>query len=83
MSKRNPYDQKRLIFIDLIKNNRKEQGITQIELSKKLDKPQSFVSKYENGERTLDIVETYQICLALNMSFVGLMKQFNNKVESR
>lgn len=40
---------------------RKEAGITQQELSKLLGKPQSFVSKYEQGERRLDVIEFVRI----------------------
>lgn len=32
-------------------------GLTQIEVSKKLKKPQSYVSKIERGERRIDIAE--------------------------
>jgi Helix-turn-helix. len=36
---------------------RKEAKLTQESLAKSLKKPQSFVAKYENGERRLDVVE--------------------------
>lgn len=36
---------------------RKEAQLTQESLAKSLQKPQSFVAKYENGERRLDVVE--------------------------
>lgn len=41
-------------------------GKTQQQLSEALGKPQSFVSKYENGERRLDLIETIELCKALN-----------------
>ena len=41
-------------------------NITQEQLAQKLNRPQSFVSKYENCERRLDIIEFIEICKALN-----------------
>lgn len=32
-------------------------GLTQQQVAKRLRRPQSFVSKYESGERRLDVVE--------------------------
>ncbi|MGN6369063.1 MAG: helix-turn-helix domain-containing protein [Phycisphaerae bacterium] len=44
---------------------RKGAGITQAELAKRLRLPQSFVSKYERGERRLDVVEFLAIAECL------------------
>ena len=46
---------------------RKAANITQTDLAKKLDRPQSFVSKYENGERRLDILEYVEIAKLLGI----------------
>jgi transcriptional regulator with XRE-family HTH domain len=40
-------------------------GITQEAVADALGRPQSYVSKYESGERRLDFVETLDICGAL------------------
>jgi len=54
-------------FRNLLTQYRREQSITQIELAKRLRKPQSFVSKYESGERRIDVVEFLEICNALQI----------------
>lgn len=55
------YDRFRRLLVDA----RKTAGITQIELSIKLSRPQSYVSKYERGERRLDVVEFLAVVRAL------------------
>ncbi len=69
MSKRNPFDKRREVVRGLLVSARKYQNMTQKQLATQLQKPQSFVSKYENGDRLLDLVETHQICQVLNYSF--------------
>ena len=46
---------------------REKRGLTQIDVSKKLGRPQSFVSKYENGERRLDVIEFLEVADALGV----------------
>jgi transcriptional regulator with XRE-family HTH domain len=46
---------------------RRSAGLTQAEVAKRLKKPQSFVSKYESGERNLDVVEFLQVCRSLGI----------------
>ena len=43
--------------VERLKTARQESGLKQVEVAKKLGKPQSFVSKVERGERRLDVAE--------------------------
>ena len=52
-------------FRTLLVEAREEARLTQAEVSTKLGRPQSFVAKYEGGERRLDILELLQVCQAL------------------
>ena len=45
------------VFVEQLAEARKAAGLTQQQLADKLGRPQSFVAKYENGERRLDVVE--------------------------
>jgi transcriptional regulator with XRE-family HTH domain len=54
---------------------RKEAGLTQAELARRLGRPQSFVSKYERGERRLDVVEFLAVARALGADAAGLMAE--------
>ena len=52
---------------------RMSQGISQRRLAEILRKPRSFVSKYENRERRLDIVEFIVIAKAIGIAPATLM----------
>jgi len=53
---------------ELFRQIRVEAGLRQVDLAEKLGEPQSFVSKYETGERRLDILEVRAICGAVGIS---------------
>lgn len=47
--------------------------LTQAQLAAKIGRPQSFVSKYERGERRLDVIEFLEVAQALEASPAGLI----------
>ena len=51
----------------------KAAGLTQHALARCLKKPQSFVAKYEGGERRLDVVEFITVARALDVDPLKLM----------
>jgi transcriptional regulator with XRE-family HTH domain len=51
-------------------------GLTQRTLAARLKKPQSFVAKYEGGERRLDVVEFIRIARALDADPLKLLSVF-------
>jgi transcriptional regulator with XRE-family HTH domain len=55
---------------------RHSSGIRQQVLAKKLGKPQSFVAKFEGGERRIDLIEFIAIARALGVDPVGLFRKF-------
>jgi len=54
-------------FRELLSEARKTEKLTQAELSARLRRPQSFVSKYERGERRLDVIEFAEVARALGI----------------
>jgi transcriptional regulator with XRE-family HTH domain len=54
-------------FRILLNEARQSANLTQSELAKRIGRPQSFVSKFERGERRLDVVEFLEIAEALSI----------------
>jgi transcriptional regulator with XRE-family HTH domain len=59
---------------------RRERGLTQVELAGLLGKPQSYVSKFESGERKVDLPELDQICEALKVSLDTLVRRYKREL---
>jgi transcriptional regulator with XRE-family HTH domain len=54
---------------------RAKAGLTQAELATRLGSPQSLVSKYESGERTLSFTEVMEIIRELGLTPVEFVQQ--------
>jgi transcriptional regulator with XRE-family HTH domain len=62
---RSAFSQQAARFRHLMRLKREQSGFTQVALSVKLDRPQSYVSKYERGERRLDVIEFLEVARVL------------------
>lgn len=64
---------------EYFKNNlvqaRKAAGLTQMEVAARLNRPQSYVSKYECGERRLDVIEFLEVADALGIDELGFIRK--------
>ena len=56
-----------LELLRLLTAAREKAGITQQQLAKRLQRTQSFVAKYEGGERRIEVLEFVQICRAIGV----------------
>ena len=45
------------VFVERLRKAREEAGLTQVEVAKKLKRPQSHISNIETGQQRVDIVE--------------------------
>jgi transcriptional regulator with XRE-family HTH domain len=61
-------------FRDAIRAERTRAGHTQSALSELLGRPQSYVSKYERGERRLDVVEFLEVASVLGFDAARFLK---------
>lgn len=60
----------------LLKQLRIQAGLTQTQVARKVDEPQSYVSKYESGEQRLDLNEVHMICTAIDISLIDFIRKF-------
>ncbi len=56
-------------------------GLTQHDVAQRLGLPQSFVSKYETGERRLDLIEFLQVADALEINSVEFVQKLLGRLE--
>lgn len=64
-------------LVSLLIAAREKAGITQQELADRLGRPQSFVAKYEGGERRIDVVEFLFISHALGIDPARTVREVN------
>ena len=55
----------------------------QVDLALRLNQPQSYVSKYESGERRLDILELRQVCQAVGIGLSDFVASIEALYEAR
>ena len=66
-----------------LRHIRTKAGLSQSDLASKIGKPQSFISKYESGERRLDLPEIRNICNAVNVDLVDFINIFEHFLEGK
>jgi transcriptional regulator with XRE-family HTH domain len=67
-------------FLKLLRETRERAGLTQEGLAARLGVTQSFVSKFERGERRLDIVELRQLCVAMGTTLERFVRAFERSL---
>ena len=80
MSKNSP-QRERQALLSLLRQIRVDAGLRQIDLAEKLGQPQPFVSKYESGERRLDILELRRICTAAGTTLAEFLPRLEEALD--
>ena len=75
VAKRDAHDERYLNAIETLRAARKHARLTQKDLAAKLGKRQQFVSKYESGERRLDIIEFLDVARSLGVDWRLLLHE--------
>lgn len=66
---------------ELLREVRLETGITQVELAIRIEKDQAYVSRYESGQRKLDVLEVREICLAIGIALEEFIKRLEKALK--
>lgn len=70
-------------FLNILIEARKDAALTQQELALRLGRPQSFVSKYERGERRIDVIELLLVSKELGLSATGIISNLEYDLAGR
>ena len=68
----------RKILLELLRDIRRQNGLTQIQMAKAIGVKQAFVSKYETGERRLDFLDLVTICEVVGLPIAKFAEQFES-----
>ncbi len=68
-------------FLSLLREARREVGITQVELAARIRNRQVFVSKLERGERRMDVVDFIEYCEAAGIDAVALFEALKTALD--
>lgn len=82
MGSKKPWDERRLALQRVLKQLREDAGLTQEDLAVRLKKDQSFVSRYERGERRLDLIELAEIAEACGFRLAELTKRYEGETHA-
>ena len=74
------YEPEYRILVECLKDYRLKSKMTQQELSHYLGCSQAYVSKYEQCQKRLDMVEVRRICLSLGISLLDLVAEFEERL---
>lgn len=66
---------------ELLRDLREAAGLRQVDLAVRLKRPQSFVSKYESGEKTLDFLEVREVCRALGVPLADFVHRYEERAD--
>jgi transcriptional regulator with XRE-family HTH domain len=68
------------ILARLLTEARLVAGLTQVQVAGRLGRPQSFVAKYEKGERTIAAAELAVVALALNTNISKVLEELSREL---
>jgi len=72
-----------VLLREILQRERRLSGLNQEEVAADLGRAQSFVSKYEQGERRLDVVDFMRLCDVLSTNPSSLIRELRKKLKEQ
>lgn len=69
------HDKRYQAAIEALRSARSARGLSQTELGRRLGRRQQFVSKYESGERRLDVIEFMEAAEVLDLDWIEVLRR--------
>lgn len=79
--KKKLYFAQRARLVSLLREMRIEAGLTQTDVAASIGKDQAYVSRYESGQRRLDVLEVREICQALGITLDEFVKRLEKALK--
>jgi transcriptional regulator with XRE-family HTH domain len=71
------------IVVETLVSARKEAGLRQIELAERIGKDQTYISRIEQGQRRVDVLEFYRLAEAMGCDPIELYGRLVAKLPAR
>jgi len=68
------------VLLKHLKKMRADAGLSGPEIQRRLNRPNSYVSKVESGEKRLDVLELREYCQACGVSIVDFIHSLEKKL---
>jgi transcriptional regulator with XRE-family HTH domain len=69
------------VLREMLRKLREGNGLTQEQFAERLGRPRNYISRYEVGEKMLDVPEVRQLLEALGKPFVEFMKEYDDTLK--
>jgi transcriptional regulator with XRE-family HTH domain len=79
--KKRIYMAQRSRLVSLLREMRIEAGLTQVDLGARIEKDQAYVSRYESGQRRLDVLEVREICQVVGVTLEEFAKRLEGTLK--
>lgn len=67
----------------LLKDLRLKAGLSQVEVAEALDRPQTYVSAIEVGQRGIDLLQVRELCELYGLGFPKFAELFEARLKSK